>query len=107
MNLFFAILIGHFNRHDFFIESTGLRRRNGALMTAIGVSVNLVFSQLIFFGDHFGTGKLAELHIGITLLHGFRDIKAVAFFKRQRNIQTHRHIGHALNTGGDDAIHCA
>ena len=107
VQFFVAILIGHFNRHNLFIKSTGLRRRNGALMAAIGVRVDIVFAQLIFFGDHFGTGKLAELHIRITLLHRRADIKAVAFFEWQRNVETHWHAAHALNTGGNNAIHRA
>ena len=92
------------DRGDLVLEGTALGRGDGALVTLVGILVELVLVQPVLLGDHLGAGELAELDVRITLFLARALGHAKTVLGRQDNGEAHRHAGHALDAGGDDDV---
>jgi len=72
-----AVGAGDLQRNDFILEAARLGRRDRALMAVVGILVELIFGEAVFFRHHFRAGELAEHDVGIT----FFDSRALVMPK--------------------------
>ena len=102
-----AFLVEAVDGQDFVLEGPALGGRNGALVREVAELVQLLLGQAVLLGHHLGTHELAELDVGIALLHPRTLGNAQARLGRQHHRHTHWRAGHALDARGDHDVHGA
>ena len=108
VNMGGAIMGRHVDGDNLPVERPGFGGGRTTALAFIAKGIQRILRQIIFLGDHFGAGELAELDAGVTRLHA-RAAKggAHAIVMAQLGSGAHRHAGHRFDTGGDDDIHLA
>ena len=69
------------------------------------INIEISLREIVFFRHHLRAGKLAELHVGVALLHSGTHVAAQAIFFRQRRRGEHGHARHAFHAASDHDIH--
>ena len=95
------------HRNDLVFEAAGLGGGNRALVAVIGILIQFVFGEAVFFRHHLCAGELAEHDVGVALLDSRALVVAETVLCGQRRSQTHRHPRHRLDARGDHDIHAA
>ena len=103
-----AVMGRHVYGHDFAVKRPGVGGGGTAPLAFIAEFVEHILGEIIFLGDHFGAGELAELDARVARLDPRpAEGRAHAVVVGQFGGGAHRHPRHRFDAGSDDDVHLA